>query len=55
MTPEGSKGWTVGFELVEPIGDGKKAVGRAVTRDARGRHLTVQHMVFNLDVLKPRP
>ncbi len=49
------KGWTVGFELVKPLGDGKRAVGRAVTMDARGRHLTVQHMGFNLDTLKPRP
>lgn len=49
------KGWTVGFELVKPLGDGKGAVGRAVTMDARGRHLTVQHMGFYLDTLKPRP
>ena len=49
------KGWTVGFELVKPLGDGKGAVGRAVTMDARGRHLTVQHMGFYLDSLKPRP
>jgi hypothetical protein len=49
------KGWTVGFELVEPIGDGKRAVGRAVTMDERGHHLRVQHMGFYLDGLKPRP
>jgi hypothetical protein len=49
------KGWTVGFELVRPIGDGKEAIGRAVTMDAGGRHLTVQHMGFYLDTLKHRP
>jgi hypothetical protein len=49
------KGWTVGFELVEPIGDGKRAIGRAVTMDERGHHLRVQHMGFYLDGLKPRP
>jgi hypothetical protein len=49
------KGWTVGFELVKPIGDGKEAIGRGVTMDERGRHLRVQHMGFYLDGLKPRP
>jgi hypothetical protein len=49
------KGWTVGFELVKPLGDGKERIGRAVTMDERGHHLTVQHMGFYLDGLEPRP
>jgi hypothetical protein len=49
------EGWTVGFELVRRIGGGKEAIGRAVTMDAGGRHLTVQHMGFHLDSFKPRP
>jgi hypothetical protein len=49
------KGWTVGFELVKPIADGKEPIGRAVTMDAMGHHVTVQHMGFYLDSLRPRP
>jgi hypothetical protein len=49
------KGWTIGFELVNPIRENADRVGRAVTMDARGRRLTVQHMGFYLDGLEPRP
>jgi hypothetical protein len=49
-----SKGWTVGFALVKPT-DSTPAVGRAVTMDARGHNLRVEHMGFYLDSLESRP
>jgi hypothetical protein len=51
---KGPKGWTVGFALVKPR-DPTRPVGRAVTMDARGRNVRVEHMGFNLDGLEPRP
>ena len=45
-------GWTVGFELVKPLEDGD--FGRAVTMDEHGDHVRMQHMGFNLKVLRPR-
>jgi hypothetical protein len=48
------KGWTVGFALVKPT-DATPPVGRAVTMDARGRRVRVEHMDFYLRRLEPRP
>jgi hypothetical protein len=45
-------GWTVGFEYVEPSDLG---AGRAVTMDARGGSVRMQHVDFILKHLKPRP
>jgi hypothetical protein len=54
---EGSRndpqGWTVGFAPVKPA-DGGRPVGRAVTMDAKGRRVRVEHMGFNLERLEPR-
>jgi hypothetical protein len=47
------KGWTVGFELVKPLGD--ERYGLAVTMDEHGENVRLQHMGFNLQVLRPRP
>jgi hypothetical protein len=48
------EGWTVGFALVKPR-DSTRAVGRAVTMDARGHNVRVEHMGFYLDSLESRP
>jgi hypothetical protein len=48
------KGWTVGFALVKP-GDSTPPVGRAVTMDAGGRAVRVEHKGFYLDGLEPPP
>jgi hypothetical protein len=49
-----SNGWTVGFALVKPT-DWTRPVGRAVTMDARGHAVRVEHKDFYLDGLEPRP
>lgn len=48
------KGWTVGFAPVKPL-DEERPVGRAVTMDARGRRVRVEHMDLYLERLEPRP
>ncbi len=48
------RGWTVGFARVKPR-DSKRPVGRAVTMDARGKIVRVEHMGFYLDGLEHRP
>jgi hypothetical protein len=48
------KGWTVGFALVKPR-DSTRPVGRAVTMDARGHNVRVEHVGFYLEGLEPRP
>ena len=45
-------GWTIGFELTNP---GNRNLGRAVTMDARGGMLRMQHKDLLLDKLLPRP
>ena len=47
-------GWTVGFEEVKPV-EGHPDIGRAVTMDAFGQDVVVQHMGFYLRDLQPRP
>lgn len=44
-------GWTVGFERVDPSDRG---TGRAVTMDARGGSVRMQHVDYILSRLKPR-
>jgi hypothetical protein len=48
------EGWTVGFARVKPS-DSTQPVGRAVTMDARGHAVRVEHKDFYLDGLEPRP
>jgi hypothetical protein len=48
-----SKGWIVGFALVKPR-NSTRPVGRAVTMDARGHNVRVEHKGFLLDGLEPR-
>ena len=48
------EGWTVGFELVDPT-NVTPATGRAVTMDAKGHRIRVEHMGFFLKGLDPRP
>ncbi len=45
-------GWTIGFELTNPR---NRNHGRAVTMDARGGMLRMQHQDLLLDKLLPRP
>jgi hypothetical protein len=45
-------GWTVGFERVKAP---NSRLGRAVTMDAHGGMVRMQHREFRLTALKPRP